>query len=635
MSQTSFLDAGKPAGKIPVRISYRIIELFSEGLYASPNKAIEELVSNAFDAGAENVHVILSPDRTVPDAFIAVADDGVGMKPDDLRRHWLIGVSNKRKLKSPPKGRKQIGKFGIGKLATFVLGTHLTHVCKIDGTYYAATMNYSSIPQGQGGGIHAEETVELPLRKLTERQAKEALEPVLSGDKPGYEAIALFGDDAASSWTVAIMSGLKDMARNIQKGRLSWVLRTAMPLRDDFHLFLDGDALAPSKASTEPKKKWVLGKDLKALPKPAPEDLEVTTDKKAPKEGRYGLTHPSLGRITGYAEVYEESLTEGKSSKIDRSHGFFVYVFGRLINADDELFGMDALRHGTFARFRMVVNVDGLDAELRSSRESVREGPLVNVTRNILHTVFNQARKWLEEEDSKKAPGARATGSIAGSPWSLTRRPLLGLLGQALKGKVSPRYIKFPTNLGPGAREQLLADLEERAKTDVGLVRVTELTDIAVDEGVAVLDIVTGTLQVNGLHPFVAAHRDDYERGKDTLGLLAMVEVLTEAYLFEVGIEPALVNDVMSRRDELMRQFARSMKRTAYIVAQALEDAATDQDKLEEELVASFDSIGFEAVRIGGNGKPDGKADAPPRRRRRRSATPLLGVARGQEQGIG
>ncbi|MBI1735383.1 MAG: ATP-binding protein [Candidatus Rokubacteria bacterium] len=104
--------------------SYRIIELFSEGLYTTPNKAIEELVSKAFDAGATNVHVILSPDRTVPDAFIAVIDDGIGMQPDDLRRHWLIGVSNKREIEKPPKGRKQIGKFGIGKLATFVLSSH-------------------------------------------------------------------------------------------------------------------------------------------------------------------------------------------------------------------------------------------------------------------------------------------------------------------------------------------------------------------------------------------------------------------------------------------------------------------------------------------------------------------------------
>src|SRR5204862_7620961 len=83
---------------------------FSEGLYSSPNKAVEELVSNAFDAGATNMNVVISPDLVVGDATIAVIDDGIGMDEDGLRQHWLIGISNKRALKRRPLDRKQIGK---------------------------------------------------------------------------------------------------------------------------------------------------------------------------------------------------------------------------------------------------------------------------------------------------------------------------------------------------------------------------------------------------------------------------------------------------------------------------------------------------------------------------------------------
>ncbi len=36
---------------IPVPISYEIIRLFSEGLYQSPHKAVEELVSNSLPGG--------------------------------------------------------------------------------------------------------------------------------------------------------------------------------------------------------------------------------------------------------------------------------------------------------------------------------------------------------------------------------------------------------------------------------------------------------------------------------------------------------------------------------------------------------------------------------------------------------
>ena len=39
-----FVTAGTPTGHIDVKISYRIIHLFSEGLYRSPHKAVEELL---------------------------------------------------------------------------------------------------------------------------------------------------------------------------------------------------------------------------------------------------------------------------------------------------------------------------------------------------------------------------------------------------------------------------------------------------------------------------------------------------------------------------------------------------------------------------------------------------------------
>jgi len=42
MSEPELYTAGKPISSIDVRISYRIIQLFSEGLYSSPNKANEE-----------------------------------------------------------------------------------------------------------------------------------------------------------------------------------------------------------------------------------------------------------------------------------------------------------------------------------------------------------------------------------------------------------------------------------------------------------------------------------------------------------------------------------------------------------------------------------------------------------------
>jgi hypothetical protein len=182
------MTAGNKTSNINVQISYRIIELFSQGLYRSPNKAIEELVSNSFDAGATKVHVVISPDLVLADATIAVIDNGVGMDEAGLRQHWRIGVSNKREGgKAFPRGRKQIGRFGIGKLATYVLANRLTHIAKCGGKFYATTMDYGEIPPASSDGIYAEKPVVLPLRQLTEEQTKAALALWLGKDKPGYQ----------------------------------------------------------------------------------------------------------------------------------------------------------------------------------------------------------------------------------------------------------------------------------------------------------------------------------------------------------------------------------------------------------------------------------------------------------------
>ena len=63
---------GKKIDDIDVTISSRIIELFSAGLYSSPNKAFEELICNSYDAFASKVAVYSPDDPTVSNAYIWV-----------------------------------------------------------------------------------------------------------------------------------------------------------------------------------------------------------------------------------------------------------------------------------------------------------------------------------------------------------------------------------------------------------------------------------------------------------------------------------------------------------------------------------------------------------------------------------
>lgn len=502
---------------------------------ASPNKAIEELVANAFDAGAQNVHVMLSENLNAQNATIVVADDGEGMSAAGLKQHWLIGSSNKRDVAKLPRGRQQIGKFGIGKLATYVLAGRLTHITKSEGKYYSTSMDYNLINPAGKSEVVPKKGIRIPLRTLTQKQAKEALAPWI--DAPTFKKIgaSLFGKKASTSWTVAIMSALKPRVHELKPGMLEWVLRTALPLRPDFAILLNGEKLVPSKEGKSLLKKWVLGKDITELSRPAPKDVTTFENKNVDKssEHRFGLDVPGLGRVTGYAEGYKDLLT-GKSDEIARSNGFFVYVRGRLINVIDGHFGIspDVLRHGTFGRFRCVVHIDSLDKELRSNREAITEGPERSLAQNVLIAIFNFARSTIEKHESEEEPGVRLGRKLADSPAGLSRRPILELASQVIRGKAKSRYLVIPELANDTERTELITSLEKRVEDGEKFITglVVEF-DASPADGIARYDTATGQLRINALHPFIAAFYDDFTgKSAEPLELFAMAEILSEAH---------------------------------------------------------------------------------------------------------
>ena len=618
-NRETFVVVGSSTDQINVKISHRIIKLFSEGLYSSPNKAVEELVSNSFDAGACNVHIVLSPDLRDPDATIAVIDDGEGMDADGLKQHWVIGESVRRR-DSGSRRRKPIGKFGIGKLSTYVLATKLTHICRSGDAYYAATMDYTKLTGGDeeaSEGVFDEQMIHIPLRSLTREEAREALQPWMNGTKEGYQALDLFGDHAPQSWTAAIMSGLKKMGKEVKIGRLKWVLRTAMPQRSDFRLFLDGDPITPPDMD-EPLARFVIGKNVVQMPKPCPEGLieREDTNEREDSVHRYGVYHDELlGRITGYIEVFADEIDRGKP-KFEQSSGFFVYVHGRRVNVDDPGFGIERnlLRHGTFSRFRMVVYIDSLDVALRSSRESFQQGDLYEGVQNFLRAGFNLARNRLVEHDRSQSPGALISARISSAPGSMTRKPLLSLAQLVAENKATPFYLRCPSGLPAEAQAEYLAALKERSEEADGLLRSIEITALDSKEGLAVFDIYEGKLLINSSHPFVAAFQEFFTDARKSLPLemLAMSEILLEAHLYHMGLEESVIRDALAARDELLRQFVRSSaRRTTGMIALALTEARDDEDRLEEEMRAAFEAMGFaNVIRIGGSGKPDGTAEA-------------------------
>src|SRR5207244_10938773 len=98
---------------LPVTVDKSHLVTIGERLYTESIELIRELVNNAYDADATEVHVTIAEDE------IRVTDNGFGMDLAGLREYFTIGTPDKRlNPQSARFGRLRKGQFGIGKFAT-------------------------------------------------------------------------------------------------------------------------------------------------------------------------------------------------------------------------------------------------------------------------------------------------------------------------------------------------------------------------------------------------------------------------------------------------------------------------------------------------------------------------------------
>lgn len=103
--------------------------------YTSSERALRELVDNAWDAEAKIVEITL-PD-ILTEAPIIVADDGSGMKEQELRQEYLNIASprsSRKGDKTPTLQRTVKGRRGIGKFAGLILAEKMEVDTRAQGT---------------------------------------------------------------------------------------------------------------------------------------------------------------------------------------------------------------------------------------------------------------------------------------------------------------------------------------------------------------------------------------------------------------------------------------------------------------------------------------------------------------------
>lgn len=583
----------KKIDDIEVSISYKIIELFSAGLYSSPNKAFEELICNSYDANANTVSVYVSPDLAAENACIWVCDNGDGLDATELKQLWRIGESTKR---DKPEGtRLQIGRFGIGKLSTYILTRNLTYITKKSGKYLLVIMDYNRIKSDT-------EKILLDEIEITEADAKEIVERFTIVGGKNMVSFEMFGLNAEPSWTISILTDLKPKATEIQEGRLKWILRSALPLNPGFNLFYNREEIKSSKLNVPIVKTWIIGKEDETA-----DALDFATSRYDEKEKQFYVDFQSLKGVHGSFVLYEDSLLGGKSAEHGRSHGIFLSIRGRLINLDDPLLGMEPFSHGPFNHCRIIIDADGLDDNLTSTRESVKESQPLNELKAYIKKKFNnEVRKYYFEQEEQKEKKKSVGYRLSQTGYTTTKKPVYNFVKRYFSGEIAKPYLISPPD--DSTEDELLPKYESEEEQSQ-VVEHIEWGLLGAQAPIAVLNLKTKTVTINSLHPYIANYSDAY---KSTLPLesLVLAEIFTETHLYDLGIDESSVLSIMRSRDNTLRQLALADRDGLPAAAQLLRDAVANPTGLEDAVYRALLALGFEARKIGGNGQPDGYAEA-------------------------
>jgi uncharacterized protein YjiS (DUF1127 family) len=585
---------GRKRGVVELEIDYAIVRHFSEHLYGSPNKAVEELVANGFDAVASIAYVYV-PGPLVQDRVV-VWDDGESMDEAGIKAMWKIARSPKqgpgaRTRANGGRERKVIGKFGIGKLASYAVGERISHLCKRNGEYLLVGVDYREVQadlreeDGAGDAVYRSD-----IRELTEDEAKDWARAVVPDSVHAWK---LFDQP---SFTLAVIDRLRDDVK-LPPGRLRWVLGNSMPLRPDFKVEVDDKAVVP-RLGKDAMVSWDLDEEkvkqaLETAWKEAKDDGSVDGDIAfgASREDPDGaekpaVQFPALGLVSAELNLFANSLQREGESKDERSYGFFVMVLDRLLNAEDAQLYLAPPSYGTFYRMQAIIRADGLDADLLADRGRLRDSVRVAELKVLQQGLYRAARGEIERRDEKREEAEAAYHLLPTRDRRLFREPLSALLMQT-EGAPAIEAFKFDTP-------------------------ALEREDLPEDEPMSILAEDGSGFRINTAHPFFKTLREEVgtgqkaERAMRAFELLAVSERLLEGHLYDIGMSREQVQQVLAWRDDLLRQLAvRFRNHPDDVIAEVYTESHKGKKRFEIALAKLFNLMGFVATRRGLSGQED------------------------------
>lgn len=241
----------------------------------------------------------------------------------------------------------------------------------------------------------------------------------------------------------------------------------------------------------------------------------------------------------------------------------------------------------------MELDADGLDPQVASARESLKESPALQELKDYLLAVFNKARTMAAEKDHGDPFNRLGKDNrLADPPLALSQGPLRRMLRRVAAGD---QDVQESFGISPEDVEAVDSLLDE----DDDLIDRVLLEDLGETQRFVVFRPGDKAAVLNAAHPFVNNYMS-HKKAIEPLKLLGLTELLTEAYLLDEDVVVGTVNRVMRRRDAFLRALILRFPRSSSVIAKQLRDSANNEDALEDTVADALTFLGYSVRKLGG-----------------------------------
>ncbi|WP_147587210.1 ATP-binding protein [Halorubrum lipolyticum] len=399
---------------INIDINFRIIDQFSSQLYDNPRRAIEELVCNSYDAGAEECYISTPTDSS---DRLFVLDNGESMDMEGIKWLWRVAESRKAGTHSREEhNRQQIGKFGVGKLAAFALGERLTYLATKNGK-----TRVISVDQNELKDQTASDAPRFPVYEMDSSEAEETFGHLFDEVQNPWE-------EGWETWTLALVEDIppEHTGNELMPWLLKRMINSSIPVSSRFKVSLNGEEITKKERDDDPivetnvEDQDTLENIQNKLRSYWQENSPEYDSKEDVPESKYvcrvikfrnptdttetitGIDVPGLGPVSGHAEIYESKLnTKSQSDRGFDDHGFKIRVRGKLLNRHNPKWDIDEIGYKWWKQFIAELEIPGLDETLLVQRDSTkRDRREPEIARAVAHAVYNSARRERDKLES-------------------------------------------------------------------------------------------------------------------------------------------------------------------------------------------------------------------------------------------